>query len=114
MRKFIKGRFLNSSEIIKKTDLVDMGFGLEKTVLAGLKALSNDFYFRPFKYKPKYRYLKTGEVIRHNDEIRVNFKPPYLWEKTSNCLINFNFTINKIDGDAKIFRRRRHIRSWVE
>jgi hypothetical protein len=109
--KLPPGRFLCQGEVLRKTDCYIFNGVLVVTQWSGCCVNQGNFYYRSFKYKPKYRCLKTGEKLKFNDEMLCNFKP-YSWSKIKPWWVNF--TIDKTDGNKKIFRRRRHVKSWVE
>jgi hypothetical protein len=110
--KLPKGRYLKADEIIKKGDLIvyDVKGVFYTARSINYYATCNNLYYRPFKYKPKYRYLKEGEVIKVGDEI--NCKDSKEWHQVK-CWW-FNVPVNEIDSVEKIFRRRKHVKVWVE
>jgi hypothetical protein len=108
-KKLPKGRFLKANEIIKKGDLVvynDTNF--YKTSSVNCRALSDNLYYRPFKYKPKYHYLNEGEVIKSSDEYNSFL---FGWTKV-NGLERYG-QVTYCEAKDKYFRRRKHVKVWV-
>jgi|WetSurMetagenome_2_1015567.scaffolds.fasta_scaffold54987_5 hypothetical protein len=96
--KLPPGRFLSVGEKIKPTDKFEMNGKLVKNYLIFTTVSCEKTFYRCFKYKPKYRYLKEGEFIKKGDQ-------PF----SVGC-----FTFKDWPRELPYPCRRKHVKVWVE